>query len=790
MDPPPQKKPRAVPQEENASELCREVQTEATVRFQDAGFRARFNSVTVQEYEAKYAPHKTPIVIDIGTYGTRAGFATDHEPRLCFRSLVTKIRTKDGKRFYTFVGNEIPYEEAWRLKPKSPFHVNVLYNIESMEYILDHIFDGLGLSGCQGIDHPIILTEAICNPNACRSKLSKLLFECYGVPSVFYGIGDLFDYLLHTHKGKDCPESLSDGLIVSSSHKVSHIIPVVDGDPDFLASVCIPVGSFHSHGFMLDRLLLRYPYLAQHLSLNRCFELNHRFAAFVPGEFLEELSRMQRWRDGKRSEAPMVKPVILQLPFVEQQQKVITEEQKTHRERRRKENAERLRAMAKKRSEEKLAERLEMLASMDMLAERLEANVISEAQFLAELKQGGFQDRNDFERTRKGIRKKIDDTIARKRKRKREREGNGVDEDDKSIEFMDEESRLAYFKEKYPLLYVDASTLSEEQKKEKRKQVMWRGAEESRMKRKQEKLMAKKSKQNQLAEEDEKYRQNPEEYIKRLHSARGKITENREKRKEALQSGDRKQNIASRRKALQAVIGPATAGGAGKPQSKGFSKSKPKGNKEEDTFGANEDDWDLYKQMAKARGDDDENDDSESEQEKQSLQWIEQLLEKYDPASLKCEKEKVDTLRASDFQIELFVELVKAPEILFQPSIIGLECVGLSEALNGVFRKLGSEKRNRVCRNVFVTGGNTLFPNFCERLKCEIQSECPLGFQIKVQHTEVPIIGAWKGAQKIALNEEFVRKHFLTKEEYFQHKGMGGYVKRHSCSNRFYPTPK
>lgn len=34
------------------------------------------------------------------------------------------------------------------------------------------------------IDHPILITECVCNPFQSRSKMAELLFETYGVPSI------------------------------------------------------------------------------------------------------------------------------------------------------------------------------------------------------------------------------------------------------------------------------------------------------------------------------------------------------------------------------------------------------------------------------------------------------------------------------------------------------------------------------------------------------------------------------------------------------------------------------
>lgn len=42
------------------------------------------------------------------------------------------------------------------------------------------------------IDHPVLITECVCNPVQSRSKMAELLFETYGVPS----IGNNTDYKL------------------------------------------------------------------------------------------------------------------------------------------------------------------------------------------------------------------------------------------------------------------------------------------------------------------------------------------------------------------------------------------------------------------------------------------------------------------------------------------------------------------------------------------------------------------------------------------------------------------
>ena len=59
--------------------------------------------------------------------------------------------------------------------------------------------------------------------------MTELLFECYGVPSVAYGVDALFSaYHYFTGEGRD----LVDALIVSSGHQTTHILPVLHGKLD------------------------------------------------------------------------------------------------------------------------------------------------------------------------------------------------------------------------------------------------------------------------------------------------------------------------------------------------------------------------------------------------------------------------------------------------------------------------------------------------------------------------------------------------------------------------------
>ena len=81
--------------------------------------------------------------------------------------------------------------------------------------------------------------------------MAELLFECYNVPSIAYGV----DCLLSYHHN-NCPP---DGLIVSIGYQATHIIPVLDGKADPANARRINIGGFHIISYMHRLLQIKYP---------------------------------------------------------------------------------------------------------------------------------------------------------------------------------------------------------------------------------------------------------------------------------------------------------------------------------------------------------------------------------------------------------------------------------------------------------------------------------------------------------------------------------------------------
>lgn len=56
-------------------------------------------------------------------------------------------------------------------------------------------------------------------------------------------------------------------------------------------------------------------------------------------------------------------------------------------------------------------------------------------------------------------------------------------------------------------------------------------------------------------------------------------------------------------------------------------------------------------------------------------------------------------------QLHLGVESIRAPELIFQPSLIGSSEAGIVETINFVLKQFSAEEQSLLVENIFVTGG-------------------------------------------------------------------------------------
>lgn len=139
------------------------------------------------------------------------------------------------------------------------------------------------------------------------------------------------------------------------------------------------------------------------------------------------------------------------------------------------------------------------------------------------------------------------------------------------------------------------------------------------------------------------------------------------------------------------------------------------------------------------------------------------------------------------FKLHFSVESIRACEILFQPSMIGVGEAGLAETIDYVLKLFPADDQQRLVDNVFLTGGVSKIPGLIERLNKELMEMRPFQSTFVVKMAKDPSLDAWNGARKFATAAGNLQSYQITREDY--NENGGEYVKEYFASNVFFPTP-
>lgn len=136
---------------------------------------------------------------------------------------------------------------------------------------------------------------------------------------------------------------------------------------------------------------------------------------------------------------------------------------------------------------------------------------------------------------------------------------------------------------------------------------------------------------------------------------------------------------------------------------------------------------------------------------------------------------------------QLFVgtERIRAPEIIFQPSLIGEEQAGIAETLQYILDRYPKDVQEMLVQNVFLTGGNMMYPGMKVRIEKELLEMRPFQSSFQVQLASNPVLDAWYGARDWALDHLDDDAVWVTRKDY-EEKG-GEYLKEHCASNVYVP---
>uniref|UniRef100_A0A0K0FIC1 Actin-like protein (inferred by orthology to a C. elegans protein) n=1 Tax=Strongyloides venezuelensis TaxID=75913 RepID=A0A0K0FIC1_STRVS len=116
--------------------------------------------------------------------------------------------------------------------------------------------------------------------------------------------------------------------------------------------------------------------------------------------------------------------------------------------------------------------------------------------------------------------------------------------------------------------------------------------------------------------------------------------------------------------------------------------------------------------------------------------------------------------------IMLNTERFVIPEILFNPSGIEINQMGISEAVNYVVDKFNEPFQGGLFSNIKPIGGNVLFKGFRDRLYSDVRSNCDASFNVSVNMSVNPLEEAWFCGKS---NAEYLRKQLISKKEYDEH---------------------
>lgn len=580
--------------------------------------------------------------------------------------------------------------------------------------------------------------------------MSEIIFECYQAPSLAYGIDSLFSY--NYNGGKT-------GLVVSSSHSSTHLIPVLNHKPLLSQATRINWGGSQSAEYLFKLMKLKYPTFTGKFNISQA-ENMVKDHCYLSRDYDQELSTYLDWTGLEDRD------VVIQYPFTEE---IVVQKSQEELDK----IAERKIAGGKRLQEQGAKMRLERLIRKE---EELKYYQHIQLQLVGE--------------TKKEIRRVLD--------------GEELKDEaalDKTIKELDKSIRKARTKDvggpeiedeveepDYSMVDIPDEQLDEAGLKQKRHQRLMKSNNEARARAKAEKEKEKARLAEEQRLDDEKRDNDLEGWLQaRRDNYKSVIQRMKEQKRLTADLGNRK-SLASQIR-MKSIANLA---------SDNPTKKRRRGG-DDDNFGQNDDDWGIYRQIAEPGSDDEEEEDLGV-----TLKNLEAELLKYDPEftdqhTLDAQTDWTKSLvhaflrgprpfdpksQAEAHQLHLNVERIRVPEVIFQPSIAGLDQAGLIESAADIFthRLNNAGGPQDFLKDVFLTGGHSLFKNFDERLREGLRGSLPAESEIVIRRAGDGVLDAWKGAAKWTGSKEW-KMACVTRAEWAE-KGAD-YIKEHDLGNAY-----
>jgi actin-related protein len=113
-------------------------------------------------------------------------------------------------------------------------------------------------------------------------------------------------------------------------------------------------------------------------------------------------------------------------------------------------------------------------------------------------------------------------------------------------------------------------------------------------------------------------------------------------------------------------------------------------------------------------------------------------------------------------------ERFRCPEVLFHPSFLGMEACGIHIVTYNSIMKCDMCMHKELYANIILSGGNTMFPGFADRLKKDITFLAPSTMKINIVAPPERKYSVWIGGSLLASLQSF-QKMWISKQEYWEY---------------------
>ena len=740
------------------------------------------------------------IIIDNGSYECRAGWSICKEPNIRCRNVLAKPKLNDGNFSPFIVGNSIFEYEQGKINKKSPFEKNVIAHFSTQEHIFDHIFSNLNIND-NSINHPVLITEPVCNLSFSRKCLTELMFELYGVPSLTYGIDMMFSYYYNNYENVKNKTGLGNCLIISSSNQVTHILPIIENKIDIKNTKRISIGSENAKDLLMKSLQLKYADIKQKLTNEVIQEIYHKYT-MAAIDYEQELKLIEVLHKDEQEKYNKLELVNV-YGTLDMYQKVLDSYKEENRNNNTNNNN------LNKKSISYLKPYTNLVNYIDEEENNIEKNIINYLYFFKkpfmgvfpfitqeELKAKQEAKNEQIRRLREIMKKKreenyknmqleleqLEKMLALKEQDKFKFEemltNTGYESAEEIIQRINklnaklnndihnlENTQPEDIESRWNLLSMPDEDLTEEQIKMKRIQKMQKNAYYSRLEKKEQ---AKKEK-----EKIEKLKkENKDKYLVSLYRTKKEILERLAKYEELKRDMvNRHSKTNMKRMQTLAELGKNTG-----DMSSGDGY-------DDDDFGKNDEDWEIYREVNK------NNINEEAEEDYNRLHDVENQISEMDKNYFgNVQQYQYNFYQENNYFI-LGVDQFRCAELLFKPYIIGVEQAGIIEIISQIIKNMNTDTKNNLAKNIFITGGNTYYPFLKERIYYDMRRNLPVNTDINILTAENPVLDAWKGA-RLFFNDTYnlngIKSNlkdniYITKKEYEEY-GVE-YFKEHFCGN-------